>query len=489
MGTPLATMRRALLLLALCAPDSWAGTPRRVPRSDPPIQVADELQEFLDEHDRIFCTGRIQELRPFYAPDFVSPDLSVPDREEMLRVWESLWNQHSDVSLKTCVFRVEQTGPFYAISACRPFQGTVRKSGQPVVDDLCETMLIERVGPSFEIVQLLEMDHDKLGSFLDASYCSKYLCFEISWPKGWIPVPHRTPGSCLEKLAFLEPSSGARIDFAVLDPSLPLDLFDALSKDLREDARCGFVVPPAAFALPQFQAVQGEVECRVEDFGPALTEDHRLSAIYASPDGRMLFALSSKAPARAIASTRAALEHLARSLTLQLPDETLSYCDNLFALHSGWCTVDQGFYEHPKAPLAFEVPPGLRAVPLAGSVLQRVRFELEDDPSTAILLQVFEPFFEIGGKRLDAMAERLVATVCSGSDRLMSDTTEPAEFLGWKAVQRTLEFYCGGKVLKHHLISVERDGYHVQLILIAGSEHVEVHQERFEQLLTAMAWS
>ena len=163
-----------------------------------PAQAHDELKQFLVEHDRLLCEQQFDELKQFYAPDFLSADLGIAGRDDMMRQWQAVALNYCDVILSTEIMRIEESGDHFAVSACRPFRAKDRQGEEYVNDDFCQTLIVRRKNPTgFELVQLFEIEHEKLSGCIDHGYRSKDLAFTAKVPEGWLTIPHRVPGSHL----------------------------------------------------------------------------------------------------------------------------------------------------------------------------------------------------------------------------------------------------------------------------------------------------
>lgn len=483
----------ASLCLTAPQPTPVAGVGENGCATSNPGLTLGAIDEFLQRHDKLLCSGNFKELSRCYAEDFIWPDMGIIGRDEMLHQWQGIWANYKKVKLKTEALRVQRQGSSVAVSACRPFAAITLEAGEQVRDDFCHTILLREVRPDeFVITQLYDMDHSRLAHMgKTGHYGNPDLLFSVQAPDGWFTIPHRKPGTTLEKLIFLNADQTARIDLSILQPSQPLNLKAALIADLNRDDRCRWNQNPREFPLERMTALAAEAQFCMDNFGEELQEDLTLSAVYATPDQTSLFAMVLKSPSGVVQTHQEDLEQLAHSLRLTAAKAT-DYSTLLMQKHPEWNTVENRIYEHSTAPLSMEIPIGLTAIPLASSEMQRVRLEFDHDPGSFILLQVYEPMWldDAPKKLMERSAERLFGTVCQPDDDKLGVTELSLRFLDSPATQCVIEVQCSvtGRILTHRLVSTSRDHFYIQLALVAQSDRAELQSEMLERVCAALIW-
>jgi hypothetical protein len=486
---------------------AWLPVPAFVPQEGPavvvehrteiPEDVQADIADFLVRHDRCVTEGFWSELETMYSEDFFSTDLGISGWDGMSAQWQALRQKFQDMSLSTDIQRIDRLGRFYLVSGCRPFEGHEFGGDLLRSDDFCGSLLIE-VAPDgdLKIVTHFEAEHGKLRRFDDRDqvYRAQSLGYQLRFPETLLPVPHRTTGSTIDSLMFIEPESGAYISLSLMDPSIPVDLRTAVICDSLppRDDRVVWLREPEAFAgIPGMEAVHAESLFSKERFGEDLPEDVTASRLYASPDGRFLFAFQLMAPRDRLDWFRDQLFELAGSLELIVDDDAAGLAGHLLAHHEEWDTVHGGVYHHPRAPLLLRIPSGEIPCPQIGHRIQRLSLALEEDPGSCILLRVYEPTTP----PLDC--DYLLR--CS-LERLHPGMT-PAEIAAVPLVSRYLEVLNAparehlvearspdGETWRHRIVEFDRDEYRVQVQLVPASDDYPAQDTAFGETLAGLEW-
>ncbi len=473
---------------------SQAGDPTPGPRiqhkaSIAPTKLA-QIEEFLVQHDRLVSRGKVQKLREMYAPDFFCTDLENACREEMLRLWEALLDQHRDVTFATKIARVDQLGDYFMVSGCRPFQGRHVTTHESIHDDLCESIVLRQVAPDrLEIQNLFEIDHDKFGRFLDESsvYRAESLGFEFEYLTDYLLVPHRNSGASIDQVLLMDPAQGGWLKLKLMEPSLSFDMVSLLHAEAKESAEDSF----EWLEKPRQGTTEGGFEFAYAECSIGVGEEtYCRGSMYLTADHQTLFSLTLRAPLQAWQKCRQDLQILANTLRLLRPGDESTHRDAILRRNPRWNTVQNGVYRHPVAPLSMVVPESVKAVPLLGDGVQRVRFELKDDPHTAALLTVYDPGWgPESQEQLVAWAEARVRNlVCRPSDQPLKDDRSKTEVLGDKQPAVTFDVECGetGSLMRHRAVSFAVEGYRGILQMIPRSPHGDVQDQVWDELRSAL---
>jgi hypothetical protein len=452
----------------------------RQPVSD---EAAQDIAAFLARHDRLLEAGDLGALRELYADDFCSADLEDYSAEEMLQHWSTLRRKLPDLTLRSHLNRITRLGNYYSVCCCRILEA--HEGGETVKDDLCQALILRSTPPHLEIVGIHEIDHDKLGWLDDAGirYVPPALGFEVDYPEGYFAIPHQSRGAELDHVRFVQPDLHAELSISFLDPTLPLDLEQAIRCDLGEidGYRRTWVKEPAAAEIAEFDAFQATARYEAVAGAGGRFCDCLTSCLYLSPDGRLLFALRLRAPAATFERCREALWKTASTLRLRTG---VRYPESLFDADPQLGRLDSRTYHPGDAPFSLDVPDALDPVPLAGRAIHRLRMSCRQRPSTQIVVLAFPPEFTRSAEGMLALSERRLEEQHRDAGLVLRRRTViPREVLSSAATQVSLEFESAGTPRVFSVVAFDLDDHHVQVRLFPADGAVEADEQLLAEVL------